>query len=78
MEALFQYLITYRHAVIFIIAIVIRMVIGMRRFNRRGLGGLQHFNNYFTGLLTLFIEWLLWWAASIAILWAVADWLFKT
>ena len=78
METLFQYLIVHRHAIVFITAIIIRLLISMRRFNRRGLGGLQHFENYFAGMLTLLIEWLLWWTANLAILWAVWGWLFKT
>lgn len=40
-----------------IAGIIIRYIIGQRRFKRRGLGGLQHFNNYFIALITLFIEW---------------------
>jgi len=78
MEALIQYLIAHRHLMVFIMAIIIRLLIGMRRFNRRGLGGLQHFENYFAGMLTLLIEWLLWWTANLAILWAICGWLFKT
>jgi len=75
METLFQYLTIHRDIIVFTMAIIIRFGIGMRRFNRKGMGGLQHFDNYFAGLLTLAIEWLLWWAASIAILWTVCNWL---
>jgi len=28
------------------IGLAIRLLVGMRQFNRRGVGGLQHFNNY--------------------------------
>jgi uncharacterized membrane protein len=35
----------------------IRYIIGKRRFNRRGIGGLQHYGNYTTAILTTIIEW---------------------
>jgi len=62
---------------LFFIGIGIRLFIGMRQFNRRGLGGLQHFNNYFVGLVTLSIEWVLKWAASSLMLWGLWGLLFK-
>ncbi|WEK36145.1 MAG: hypothetical protein P0Y53_01410 [Candidatus Pseudobacter hemicellulosilyticus] len=46
-----------------ITGLAIRLLIQQRRFKRRGLGGLQHFNNFFVGLLTLFLEWVLKWSA---------------
>jgi hypothetical protein len=46
-------------------------------FNRRGLGGLQHFNNYFVGLITLSIEWVLKCAASSLMLWGLWGLLLK-
>jgi len=36
--------------------VVILLMISNRRFKRRGLGGLQHFKNYYVGFLTLFVE----------------------
>jgi hypothetical protein len=38
------------------IGLVIRYQIGRRRFNRRGIGGLQHFDGYGRGLITTIIE----------------------
>lgn len=40
------------------VGIGLKLVIGMRRFKRRGIGGLQHFPNYFIGLFTLALEWI--------------------
>ena len=49
----------------------LRLIIGMRQFNRRGLGGLQHFGNYFVGLITLVVEWVLKWIAYSMIFWGI-------
>lgn len=47
------------HTLILIAGTALRLLIGMRKFNRRGLGGLQHFSNYFIGLITLMVELML-------------------
>ncbi|TKT85987.1 hypothetical protein [Dyadobacter frigoris] len=39
-----------------LISLVIRFIIGRRRFNRRGLGGLQQYSSYSKGLVVGFIE----------------------
>ncbi|MBS1781052.1 MAG: hypothetical protein JST70_17130 [Bacteroidetes bacterium] len=65
------------YSTLFFIGLAIRLYIGMRQFNRRGVGGLQHFNNYFVGLITLFMEWILKWAATIMMLWGLVGWLLK-
>lgn len=54
--------------------IAIRLIIEMRRFKRRGVGGLQHFNNYFLGLVTLFAEWIFKWIANGMIVWGLLGW----
>lgn len=59
------------------VGLAIRLFVGMRQFICRGLGGLQHFNNYFVGLITLFIEWLLNGAALALMLWGLWGWLFR-
>lgn len=59
----------------FFVGLSIRLLIGMRQFNRRGVGGLQHFNNYFVGLFTLFAEWVLKWAAVVMIVWGLWGWI---
>ena len=61
----------------FFVGLAIQRTIGIRRFNRRGVSGLQHFNNYFIGLFTLLIEWVLKWAAAALILWGLCGWLVK-
>lgn len=58
------------------IGIVLRLFVGMRQFNRRGWGGLQHFDNYFIGLLILFMETMLKWLGMILIAWGVLEWCF--
>jgi hypothetical protein len=65
------------YSTIFFVGMAIRVFIGMRQFNRRGLGGLQHFNNYFVWLITLLMERLLKWIALILILWGAWGWLMK-
>ncbi len=77
METLINLLYNAPYHLLFIIGLVIRLFVGMRQFNRRGLGGLQHFNNYFVGLITLSIEWVLKWAASSLMLWGLWGLLFK-
>lgn len=59
-----------------VLGIGLRLIIGMRQFNRRGLGGLQHFGNYFIGLFTLFVEWVLKWLALGMIGWGLWQWIF--
>ncbi|MBN9349354.1 MAG: hypothetical protein J0H55_01605 [Chitinophagaceae bacterium] len=77
METLINLLYNASCSLLFFIGLGIRLLIGMRQFNRRGLGGLQHFNNYFVGLITLSIEWVLKWAASSLMLWGLWGWFFK-
>ena len=38
--------------------IALRYIIDRRRFNRRGIGGLQHFRNYERAVFITFLEWL--------------------
>lgn len=54
-----------------LMGIALRLIIGMRKFNRRGVGGLQHFSNYFIGLITLFVEWVLNCMAYALIVWGL-------
>lgn len=77
MEALIKLLETMPYPIMFFVGLAIRLFVGMRQFNRRGLGGLQHFNNYFVGLITLAIEWVLKWAALALMLWGLWGWLFR-
>ena len=77
METLINLLYNASSPLLLFIGLGIRLFIGMRQFNRRGLGGLQHFNNYFVGLITLAIEWVLKWAAVVLLLWGLWGWLFR-
>jgi hypothetical protein len=77
MEALMKLLQAMPFPTIFFVGLAIRLFVGMRQFNRRGLGGLQHFDNYFMGLITLFLEWILKWTAFALMLWGLWGWLFK-
>lgn len=58
------------------IGIGLKLLIGMRRFKRRGAGGLQHFSNYFIGLITLGLEWITNIAAIGLMLWGALGLLF--
>ncbi|MBD3748625.1 MAG: hypothetical protein IE931_03935 [Sphingobacteriales bacterium] len=77
MEALTKLLQAMPFPTMFFVGLAIRLFVGMRQFNRMGLGGLQHFDNYFVGLITLFIEWILKWTAFALMLWGLWGWLFK-
>ena len=77
MEALIKLLQAMPFPTMFFVGLAIRLFVGRRQFNRRGLGGLQHFDNYFVGLITLFIEWILKWTAFALMLWGLWGWLFK-
>lgn len=50
-----------------ITGITLIYLIGRRKFNRRGVGGLQHFPAYWIALLTVFLEWLIKWLAIVLI-----------
>lgn len=56
------------------VGIALRLLVGMRQFNRRGWGGLQNFSNYFIGLLTLFVEGVLKWLGTILIVSGLLGW----
>lgn len=77
MEALIKLVQVMSYPAMIFVGLAIRLFVGMRQFNRRGLGGLQHFNNYFVGLITLAIEWVLKWAAVVLLLWGLWGWLFR-
>ncbi|HUN01234.1 MAG TPA: hypothetical protein PLS00_00145 [Niabella sp.] len=52
-----------------LLGVAIRLIIGSRRYKRRGAGGLQHFGvNYFLALVITAIESLLNMAGLVAIL----------
>lgn len=51
--------------------IIIRYIIARRKFNRRGVGGLQHFRSFERGVITTFFEWLLRWGAVAMMVYGV-------
>ncbi len=59
------------YTALLLIGIALRVFVSMRRFNRRGLGGLQHFRNYFVALITLFMERVFYLLANGCILWGL-------
>lgn len=77
MEAFINIIQNMSYPVMLLVGVAIRLFVGMRQFNRRGLGGLQHFNNYFIGLITLAIEWVLKLVALLMMLWGFFGWLFS-
>jgi hypothetical protein len=54
--------------ILFVAGLLIRYIIGRRRFNRRGIGGLQHFKSYNTSLVIPVLERVLNMIAAIMIL----------
>lgn len=76
METIIKILEAMPYPTMFFVGLAIRLFVGMRQFNRRGLGGLQHFNNYFVGLITLLVEWVLKWTAFAMMLWGLWGWVF--
>lgn len=69
METLAKYLHFNIYAICFIaIGLLIRYFIAKRRFNRRGIGGLQHYSSYGVGLVTTIVEWLFKWLGNILLI----------
>ena len=42
--------------ILLVIGLLLRYVIGKRRFNRRGVAGLQHFKSYSVAVITIAVE----------------------
>ncbi len=76
MKTIIKLLQSLPYPALFFTGLGIRLLVGMRQFNRRGLGGLQHFRNYFTGLITLLVEGVLKWTGLALMLWGLLGWLF--
>lgn len=54
-------------SILIIAGLAVRLFIGKNRFERRGLGGLQEFDNYWVALIITIFEWLLTIASYMAI-----------
>ncbi len=76
METLNNYIQDPSYWLLLGIGIGLKLFIGMRRFKRRGAGGLQHFHHYFIGLITLALEWIGQVIAKGMILWGALGLLF--
>lgn len=63
------------HPALFLIGLSFRIFVGWRQFRRRGVGGLQQFNNYFVGILTLLVEQLLQQIGRLLMIIAFLGWL---
>lgn len=47
------------HGILLLLSgLLTRFIIAQRRFRRRGIGGLQHFNSYISALVVMTLEWL--------------------
>lgn len=57
------------------VALLIRFWVGRRRFNRRGLGGMQHFTSYGKALFTTVFEKILMLIATLLIVAAILSFL---
>jgi hypothetical protein len=55
-------------SVLLLTGFIIRLFIGKRRFDRRGVGGMQHFQSYWVALILTFFEWLVSIASMLMIL----------
>ncbi|ADQ16721.1 hypothetical protein Lbys_0991 [Leadbetterella byssophila DSM 17132] len=77
MVTIVEYLRELSYPAKFFIGLGINLFVGMRRFNRRGHGGLQHYSNYFVGLITTIFEGLLKILALGLMLWGVGGWIFR-
>jgi membrane protein YqaA with SNARE-associated domain len=55
-------------SVLLLIGFIIRLFIGKRRFDRRGVGGMQHYQSYWVALIIIFFEWLVSIASLLMIL----------
>ncbi len=51
-----------------ILALALHYWVGRRRFNRRGVGGLQHFRNYERAVFITIIERLIKWLANMLLI----------
>jgi hypothetical protein len=55
-------------SVLLLTGFILRLFIGKRRFDRRGVGGMQHFRSYWIALILIFFEWLLSVASTLMML----------
>lgn len=54
-------------AVLVFVGIGLRLFVGQRRFSRRGIGGTQQYNSYWSAILTSTLECLLMIVSALAI-----------
>ncbi|MFA6151991.1 MAG: hypothetical protein WC716_11765 [Chitinophagaceae bacterium] len=74
MENLFTHTDNASNAALLIgIGLLIRFIIGYRRFNRRGVAGLQQFDSYWKAILITTLEWVFKWTANALILFGIMN-----
>jgi hypothetical protein len=59
------------------VGLLLRYIIGKRRFNRRGVAGLQYFKSYGVAVITTIIEWVVNIIATLMIIGAIFLYLIK-
>lgn len=57
-----------RDVLLLLCGLIVRLIISKRKFDRRGIGGLQHFSSFWVALTVIVIEWIVKWAANLLIL----------
>lgn len=77
MQNLFTFFHEMPYPVMCLAGLCLRLWIGKRRFDRRSMGGLQQFSDYFTAVITLFLERLARWSGTILMLCGLYGWLFR-
>lgn len=75
MNTIVEFLTELPYPAKFLIGLSISLFVGMRRFNRRGPGGLQYFSNYFVGLITTLLEGVLRILSIGLMIWGVLGWM---
>jgi len=56
-----------------LVGLVVRFIIARRRFNRRGVGGLQHYRSFEHSVVIRFVEWTARWTAVLMIVYGVLN-----
>lgn len=74
METLIKFLLSSYLSLSTIRRVRIAFFVRLLRFNPSELGGLQHFNYFFVGLLTLPAEQSLNWIGTALVLWGLQRW----
>lgn len=66
-----------RDVMLLLCCMIVRLIINKRKFDRRGVGGLQHFNSFWVAVSVIAIEWVLKWIANLLIVISIINLLIK-